>query len=127
MAKSVYDEHWGKSDGKIQPHWVFPEGGPHGVAIESSFYEACASEIDNYFGRPIDKWSHNLTLAGTYTSYVIFTFKEKTDADRFAFEFEGEPMNPGDKGRGKHWMYWYPGRSSRRAELAKARNPNWGK
>lgn len=97
----------------VPTHWTPPEGGDHYVAINLKTYEARQSEVDDFLGRPIWKLSSN--LIHEQNSYVIFSFREKADADSFMAAFAGEPFDLRDKGRGSKWMYWYKGRAAKRS------------
>src|SRR5258707_6036988 len=37
---------------------ISPEGGSHCVAVKARLYEARTEEVDNFFGRPLAKYSH---------------------------------------------------------------------
>jgi hypothetical protein len=52
---------------------------------------------------------HDVVWQGEW--YHVFMFAEKAHADLFMSTFAGEPFNPADKGRGKHWMQWKKGLS----------------
>jgi hypothetical protein len=105
----------GKSHGSgeaMSEHWRAPEGGSHCVAVKARLYEARTEEVDNFFGRPLAKYSHYFTH--DHEAYAVFRFKEKADADKFTQAFDGEPFDPRDKGGGSKWMFWYKGRAAKR-------------
>lgn len=93
-------------------HWKEPEGGDHGVAIRSDVYEALKDDVDNFFGRPVHRFSHY--FSHERETYAVFTFREKRDAEAFMSAFEGEPFDLRDAGRGVHWMIWYKNRYAKR-------------
>lgn len=92
-------------------HWKEPEGGPFSVAIPSRDCQAKVAEVEAISGRGILTYSHALSLE--HMSYVIFFFKEETDAKFAMSQFDGEPFDIRNKGRGKNWMKWMKGRGLR--------------
>jgi hypothetical protein len=86
----------------MSEHWRAPEGGSHRVAAKARIYEARTEEVDNFFGRPLAKYSHYFTH--DHASYAAFCFKETADADKFTQAFDGEPFDPRDKGGGSKRM-----------------------
>src|SRR5690348_12944077 len=96
----------------MSEHWKRPEGGPHQVAIRATLYGRRAQEVDGFFGRSLSKLDHNVVF--DRESYVVFRFKDENDAIAFSLAFDGEPFDPRDLGRGKHWTKWYKGRTAKR-------------
>ena len=41
--------------------------------------------------------------------YQVFRFAEQAHAERFMQAFGGEPMQPSERGKGKHWSQWKKG------------------
>jgi|SRR5581483_8594260 len=96
----------------MSEHWQQPEGGPHQVAIREDLYFRRQRDVDDFFGRPLWKRDHHVVYDGT--CYVVFAFKEKSDADRFMTAFNGEPFDPHDMGSASNWTKWYKGRTAKR-------------
>lgn len=92
--------------------WIEPEGGPYQVAIDVKLYEARAQDIENFFGRPLAKYSHN--FVHERRSYTVFMFAKLDEAESFRRAFNGEPFDPRDIGGGSKWMFWFKGRQRKR-------------
>lgn len=90
--------------------WQSPEAGGYAVAIPGKDYQTKLSEVEAFFGRPLACYSHSLTFE--QNSYVVFFFKAKADADLAVQQFNGEPFDVRDKGRGSKWMFWFKGRGA---------------
>jgi hypothetical protein len=41
--------------------------------------------------------------------YQVFRFGEQEHAERFMKVFDGEPMHPSERGKGKNWSQWKKG------------------
>jgi hypothetical protein len=80
--------------------------------LGADLYQRRQQEVDGFFGRPLSKLDHNVIF--DRESYIVFRFKEQRDAEEFSRAFNGEPFDPRDLGRGKHWTRRYKGRTAKR-------------
>ncbi|WP_424632062.1 hypothetical protein [Bradyrhizobium sp. SYSU BS000235] len=92
-------------------NWVAPKWGDFGVAVPCLDHPTKCEEVERFFGRPIAHLTHPVTFEGK--SFAPFGFLTKEDADLCTKQFNGEPFDPRDVGKGK-WNKWYKGRTAKR-------------
>jgi hypothetical protein len=90
--------------------WDYPEGGQFVVAVPGD--EEIAAEVERFFGRELSRYNHAVFYE--HIPYIVFSFAEKSDAEKCIEHFNGEWFDPRDKGRGPHWSKWYRGKTAKR-------------
>jgi len=98
----------------IPEQWISPKGGSNYVAVSLPLYEKRSAEVEGFFGRRLAKWSYHLTRVDDRKSFVIFSFADKAEANKFMDAFDGERFDLRDKGGGQNWMKWFKGRGAKR-------------
>lgn len=92
--------------------WEPGEEGPHYVAVPCRDLPSTVDEVQNFFRRNV--WHLSSALVHDGQGYAIFSFVEESDAAQCIANFDGEPYDPRDRGKGQHWMMWFRGKVSGR-------------
>jgi len=92
--------------------WQYPESGHLSVAVPGN--EEIAQEVEEFFGRELARYNHAVYYQRQ--PYIVFFFRERSNAERCITQFSGEWFDPRDKGKGQHWTAWYKGRTAKREQ-----------